>query len=326
MSRRYCTILLLPVALVATTAACGDDDDGDPAAADDDTPTIVATTSIWADVTSNVACGGLADVRTIISIGGDPHSYEPSLKDREVLEDAALIVTNGLALEESLDDTLDAAERSGATVFRFTDVIEPLPVDDGADVDHEEEDDDGNGDELGHGGGDPHVWFDPSRVAAALPALRDALVDAGLDAAALDDCVDAYRATLRDVDARVDAALAAVPDERRLLVTNHEALTYFAEHYDFEILGAVIPSSSTLAEASPAELQELADRIEETGVPAIFAETQHSSEAAAAIAAALTDVAVVTLHTDSLGPSGSGAETYVGLLETDARLIAEALS
>ena len=312
MRRRYRTTLVLQTVLIAVVAACG----GDTTTGQDSTrsivgtPSIVATTSIWADVTSNLACDGLAEIETVIPIGGDPHSFEPSLQDRELLENADLIVANGLLLEESLEDTMDAAEEQGTPVFRFADQMTPL---ESADAEHVN--------------GDPHVWFDPTRVAAALPTLRDALVErAGLDAARVDECLDGYQLAIADADRQVAAALEAIPTDRRKLVTNHEALSYFADHYGFEVLGAVIPSPSTLAETNPADLQELVRLIEDSHVPAIFAEAQHSSVEADALAEAVGDVEVVTLFTDSLGPAESGADTYLGLLSTDARLIVDALS
>jgi zinc/manganese transport system substrate-binding protein len=307
MPRRFTTTLLLPM-LPLAAAACGTEARSEGPGTG--TPEIVATTSIWADVTSNVACGGLAEIRTVIPAGGDPHSFEPSLQDRETLERADLIVANGLLLEESLEDTIDAAEADGAPVFRFADHMAPIDSDDAEHVD-----------------GDPHVWFDPERVVAALAALRDVLIDeVGLDAARVDACLGDYRSAIADTDAGVAALLDSIPAARRKLVTNHEALGYFATHYGFDVLGAVIPSASTLAEANPADLQALAQLIEETDVPAIFAEAQHSSVDADALADAVGRIAVVTLFTDSLGPPGSGADTYLGLLSTDARLIVDALS
>ena len=306
--------LALSTGLLAVVAACGDDAKSEPAA-DAGANVIVATTSVWADVAGNLACDGLAEIETVIPIGGDPHSFEPSLQDRQVLENADLIVANGLLLEESLEDTIDAAEQHGTPVFRFADHMTPL-----------ETADDGHDDD-GHEGGDPHVWFDPTRVAAALPALRDALVEqAGLDAGRVDACLDRYQSAIAATDTEAAALLDTIPTDRRKLVTNHEALGYFAEHYGFEVLGAVIPSPSTLAEANPADLQALVDLVEQAHVPAIFTEAQHSSVEADALAEAIGDVEVVTLFTDSLGPAGSGADTYLGLLETDARLIVDALS
>ena len=309
MQRRYRTALALTTGLFAAVSACGDDTTSG-ASSDTDTPVIVATTSIWADVTSNLACDGLAEIESVIPSGGDPHSFEPSLRDRQVLEDADLIVANGLLLEESLEDTIDAAAEDGTPVFRFADQMTPLASDDPE-----------------HVNGDPHVWFDPTRVAAALPALRDALVArAGLDAGRVDACLADYQSAIATTDAEIAALVDTLPTGRRKLVTNHEALGYFAEHYGFEVLGAVIPSPSTLAEANAADLQALVPLIEETDVPAVFAEAQHSSVEADALAEAVDGVEVVTLYTDSLGPAESGADTYLGLLSTDANLIVDALS
>ena len=107
-------------------------------------------------------------------------------------------------------------------------------------------------------------------------------------------------------------------------MTNHDALGHFAERYDFEILGTVLPGSSTLGEASPAELEALSAEIEAAGVPAIFADGLETSDEAATLADRL-GVDVVTLFTDSLGEDGSGAETYPELMRFNATAIADAL-
>jgi zinc/manganese transport system substrate-binding protein len=318
MQRRYRTALARSTVLIALVASCGDDTASGPSAGE---PAIVATTSIWADVAANLACDGLAAIQTVIPIGGDPHSFEPSLQDRHVLETADLIVANGLLLEESLEDTIDAAEEHGTPVFRFADHMTPLDTSD------TEQDNDHIEDGDGHGEGDPHVWFDPTRVTAALPPLRDALVErAGLDPARVDECLDEYQSAIAATDTEITALLDMIPTDRRKLVTNHEALGYFAQHYGFEVLGAVIPSPSTLAETNPADLQDLVRLIDEADVLAIFVEAQHSSVEAEALAEVVGDISVVTLFTDSLGPAESGADTYLGLLSTDARLIVDALS
>ncbi len=173
-------------------------------------------------------------------------------------------------------------------------------------------------------GGDPHLWFDPTLVAEAAPLIADALVAAGADEATTEQCVDEFTSELETLDAELAEILSVVPPERRLLVTNHDALGRFADRYDFEILGTVLPGSSTLAEASPAELEQLADEIETAGVPAIFAEALESTDEATTLADRL-GVDVVTLYTDSLGEEGSGAETYADLMRFDATAIADAL-
>ena len=323
--------LLAVLALIA--AGCGNDDDDDGTGV----PTVIATTSIWADVAANVACDGLAEVSTIIPPGGDPHAFQPSLSDRGNMEDAALIVANGLLLEEGLEDTIDAVEEAGTPVFRVADHVSVIEFgsamghddhDEEEGHDHDEDDhaeDDGHGHAHAHGSEDPHVWFDPIRVADALPALSQALASqAGLDAAALDECVSAYRSELIALDAEVEAILAPLHPEDRLLVTNHDALGYFADRYGFQVIGTVIPSGSTLAAASPVGLQELVELIEETGVAAIFSESTHSSDEAEALGQE-AGVQVLSLDTGSLGPADSSSGTYIGFIRTNAQKIAEGL-
>ena len=125
--------LLAVLALIA--AGCGNDDDEDGAVV----PTVIATTSIWADVAANVACGGLADVTALIPPGGDPHAFQPSLSDRGSMENASLIVANGLGLEEGLEDTIDAVEQAGTPVFRVADHVSIIEY--GSAMGHEDHDD-----------------------------------------------------------------------------------------------------------------------------------------------------------------------------------------
>jgi zinc/manganese transport system substrate-binding protein len=307
-------------------------------AGDDDQPVIVVTMSIWADIVDRVDCGDAFDIQTLIPLGGDPHSYEPSMQDRDTLSDAALVVANGADLEAQLHDTLDTVADDGTTVFEVAEHVTTRPMGgeahedetDHADetehteeTDHEEEGEDEHG--HSHEGNDPHIWFDPTLVIEALPALGDALVEAGADRDEIDGCVETVTTELTELDSEIAATLDTVPEDRRLLVTNHDALGYFAAHYGFEILGSVLPSSSTLVQASPSELDDLADAIEAAGVPAIFAEALESTDDASALADRL-GVEVVTLYTDSLGDGDSGVTSYAELLRFDAEAIATALA
>ena len=343
-SRTRAALSVLAI-MALSASSCGGDSEGEDASpAAPATPTILVTTGIWADVVSNVACGGLADIETIIPVGGDPHGYEPSLRDRERMENAALVVANGLELEEGLEDTLEQVRGSGTPVFKFAEGMEPIPFafegghhgeeEEGDDQDedegHDEDDDEGHDEdegEEGHGsGGDPHVWFDPHRVSEALPGLAGVLTTrVGLDAAAIDACLASYLAELEAVDAEIAIKVEQLPAESRKLVTSHEALGYFADRYGFELIGTVIPTPSSMAQTNPAQLEELAEIIEHEGIKAIFAETLHSVDDVKALASRVGDVEVVTLYTGSLGPSGSGGETYLGFLSTNADLIVDAL-
>jgi zinc/manganese transport system substrate-binding protein len=300
----------IAVALAAAALGCSDDE------AHGEAP-IVATTSIWADVTSAVACG--EPVPAIIPPGTDPHDFEPSLRDRETLGDALVVVANGLGLEESLEDVLDAVQNDGVAVIEAGgSLADPL-----AGGHDEAERENETGEEHDEEGIDPHVWQDPSRVAAVVDAIADALVTAGRDAAEIDACADAYAGQLAALDAEIVALLARVPAGRRVMVTNHDAFAYFAARYDFEIVGTVVPSLSTIGEASTGELADLADLIEARDVPAIFTEELASDADARALAGRL-GIAVVALVSDALASEGE-ASTYLGMMRTNAAAIAAAL-
>ena len=303
---------LLPVIAVLSLVAAGCTTSG--SSSEDAELDIVVTTSIWADVVSNVV-GDDADVETLVPVGADPHAYAPSSQQVASIQTADLVVANGLELEEGLLDVLDAAAEDGATILELGPELDPIPFSFAADHDHEDED--------GHEGDDPHVWMDPDRVAAAALVIADALID-------LDGSVDwvaraeAYAEEVRSAARDMDAALADVG--QRKLVTNHEALGYFADRFDFEVVGVVIPGGSTLADPSSGELAELIEVMEAEGVRVIFGETSSSSALADAVAAELGDeVTVVELYTGSLGEPGSGAETVIGMLSTNAELIAASL-
>ena len=94
-------------------------------------PVVIATTSIWANVTDQLDCTDTFDVRTLVPVGGDPHEYEPSMRDRERLDDAALVVANGAGLEALLTDTLDAAAGDGTPVYTVADHVDTHPIGDG---------------------------------------------------------------------------------------------------------------------------------------------------------------------------------------------------
>lgn len=294
--------------------------------ATEDRPLVITSTNIWRDVVGAVVCDDLAEVEFVIPAGADSHEYEPALSDRARLAEADLIVVNGLDLEEGLMPTIDAvADGDGVPVFAITDNVPELIEFDTGESDEGDDHGHGTGDDHGHGD-DPHVWFDPVGVAAALAPLADAIASAtGLDRDRLAACADAYGAELLETADQMNELLAVVPAERRLLVTTHESLGYLADRFDFEILGTVLPTSSTLAESNPADLEDLARAIERAQVPAVFAEAEISSAGLDSLASRVGDVEVIALPTESLGEPGSETATYIDFLLTVATIIAAAL-
>jgi zinc/manganese transport system substrate-binding protein len=164
-------------------------------------------------------------------------------------------------------------------------------------------------------------------MADAAEALGDELAALdGIDAEAVRAATDDYVAELGRLDAEVNSIVATIPDDRRTLVTNHEVFGYFAARWGFEVVGTVIPAGTTQADPSSAEVEALAEVVEEAGVPAIFAETSSPTTLADALAETVGDVEVVELFSESLGEEGSGGETYVDMMRTNAERIAEALA
>jgi zinc/manganese transport system substrate-binding protein len=192
---------------------------------------------------------------------------------------------------------------------------------------HEDEDD---GD--GHGPEDPHFWHDPVRTADGVLLIADELADVSevVDAEEWETRARDYADEILAVHDEVEETLAVVDEADRVLVTNHDAFGYLAVRYEFEVLGTVIPGSSTQAEANPREFSELIETVEEAGVSTVFSENVESDRLAEQLASEVIDrsdldIEVVQLYSDALGEDGSGAETYLDMLRENAQHIADAL-
>lgn len=300
------TILLL---VAISVSACGrrSGDGSSP-------PRVVATTSVWGDVVTQIV-GDDAQVQVLIPIGTDAHEFQATSRQAAALQEADLVIANGLGLEEGLGDVLDSAARDGANILEVAPELDPLPFasPEGAR-------------EPEPGALDPHVWFDPTRVATAarLIAARLAEIDESVD---WESRAASYADVLHVTDDQVARILEKVEDGERKLVTNHDSLGYFADRYGLSVISVVIPGGSTMGEPSSAEMAALVEEIESEGVRTIFAETTQPTLLAEALAAEVGDtVSVVRLYTGSLGEPGSGADTLTGMLTTDAELISGALS
>ena len=275
--RRLLTALLLTLSVALLAAACGSASRSNG---------ILATTPLWAEITSAVACGH--PVESLIPIGADPHGFEPSLSDRGRLDAALLLVATGGNLEGGLDDTLSAT---------------PTPV-------HH----------IVRDGADPHVWLDPASVAEALPALAEALTEpAGLDPVSVEACRLGLDARLRVLDRDIGDRLATIPDDRRILVTDHATLGRFAIRYHLRVLGTVLDSHSSMAQPGAHDLELLA---EEHGDQQKAEEAGHDADSrrlAERTGATLVEIPL------RLGPGGSATGSYEGMLRILAERLDDAL-
>lgn len=298
--------LLMALALALIATACGDSSNG----GGEQGITVIATTTILGDIAANVV-GDAGTVTTLIPVGASPHEYAASAQQAAAIARADLVIANGLGLEEGLSDVLDSARTDGSNILEVAPLVAPIPFSDS-------EDD--------HSGDDPHFWLDPMRdgEAARLIAKELTTLEPGVDWSAR---AESYAAELSATDEQIQEILSVVPVSDRMLVTNHHSLGYFAQRYGFEVVGVVIPGGSTLAEPSSAELSALVEKVQQSGVRAIFGETTESETIADALASEVgTSVEVVELYTGSLGEPGSGADTLSGMLLTNATRITDALS
>ena len=184
----------------------------------------------------------------------------------------------------------------------------------------------GEGEHEGHGHGvhDPHFWFDPLRVKIAVNDIAARLSELDPDRAdTLSANASAYNEQLDELHAWTEGQTDLVPNDRKLLVTSHDSLGYFANLYGFEVVGVIL-STTTEVEPSAADLAELIHEIEEYSVPAVFGETTVSERLAETVAAE-SGAKVVRLYSGSLGPEDSGAATYLEMIRTNVGRIVEAL-
>lgn len=299
------------IGLLALLAGCSSGG-GDRGSVAGDRPQLVVSYPVLGSVVSELA-GDQAEVVVLMGPGTDPHDYRPSARDAARLASADLIVINGLGLEESLDDPIAAAEARGVPVFRATDHIDLRPF-------GEDEIASGQGgEEHAPGAPDPHFWLDPVAMKQVVAALAETVrADVGLDlvarAAALEQRLD-------ELDTEIRSILEVVPPDRRLLVTGHESMGYFARRYGFRIVGAVIPSGSSQAAPTAAELADLIALIRQLGVKAVFTEVGTPPDVARNVAAE-TGATLVELPTHTLPPDGS----YFTMMREIARRVASGLT
>lgn len=301
---------------------------------------VVASTNILGDVVQNVG-GEAIELTVLLPVGADPHGYTATPEDLRTLSDAHVIFVVGEGIEESLEDVLENREGTSALVAVNTgiDLIDMAEAEHAAEGEHEEAGEhaaeyehtegeahakDKEGEDHHHGV-DPHTWTAVPNVIHWVETIEHTL--SALDPANAATYVAnaaAYTTELKNLDAEIASALAALPAASRKLVTDHETFGYFAARYDFELIGSVIPSFSTLAAPSAQELAALQEQITNEGVKAIFVGSTVNPDLAEQIAADV-GVQVIPLYADSLSAPEGPAATYLELMRYNVNAISEAL-
>jgi ABC-type Zn uptake system ZnuABC Zn-binding protein ZnuA len=285
MDRLAAALLVLFAAM--PLAGCGPAGGGNPQ--------VLTTTTILADMAKQVA-GDRMTVGSIVPAGAHVEEYEPRPDDARRMSEARLVITNGLDLDKWVEPLLRNA-KSGTPVVTVT---EGLP-----DID-----------------GNPHMWFDPALARQYLEKMRDALI--ALDPSGKDSYTASakkYSDQLVSLEAELKAKVATIPQDRRKLVTSHDAFPYFAKAFGFEIVGFAQPEPGKPPSAG--ELAELVEKVKAANVPAIFSEVGGSPQLAETVAKETGAKVVTDLPTDSL--LDKPADSYVGLMRVVVDKIVAAL-
>jgi len=298
------------IAAVLSIAACG----GGPSTGASDGPLrVVATTSIVGDLVRAIG-GEDVELETLMGAGVDPHLYKPSAGDVRIMASAEFLAYSGLHLEGKMTEVLTEMGNRGVETLA---VAECIPADRLLGIE---------GFASLH---DPHVWFDVGLWEISAACLRDALIRIDPEnAAGYQERGDAMITELAALDGWVRDQIALLPQERRVLVTAHDAFSYFGRAYGIEVRGLL--GVSTASEAGTADVQTLAAFIAERGLPAVFVESSvppRFVEALTEAVAARGGIVEIggSLYSDALGTPGGPAETYVGTVRANVETIVGAL-
>ncbi len=299
---------------------------------------IITSTSILADMTSNIV-GDVASVTSLVGADSDAHVYEPTPEDGVRIAKATALVANGLEFEPWFEE-LYTASGSKAPYIEASVGITPLAAakehdahaDEATDA-HADEATDVHADEATdahaheHGEFDPHVWQDVKLAIAMVTQISTELITVMPEHTATIQANTAeYVRTLEALDAEIASQIAQIPAEKRVLVTNHDTMSYFAQRYGLTVVGTVLGSVSTeSSDPAASDITQLVAEIKASGAPAIFVEAFGNEAIIETIANEAGVVVAPALYTDALGSTGSAGQTYVEMMRYNSETIYQAL-
>jgi zinc/manganese transport system substrate-binding protein len=277
--------------------------------------------SILEDLVKNVGRERV-NVTSVVPRDGDAHSFQPSAADAKTVANARVIFVNGLGFEGWFEKLAKNANAKAPVV----ELAKGLPARKLEEEHHEGEAGHEGEAEHDHGKFDPHLWWNPMNTVQYVNRIRDALTRADQSGRAVyAQNASRYARELANLDAWAKTEVAKIPAAKRKIVTNHDALEYFAARYGFRIVGTVIPSGSTERAPSAKETAELIRVIRREGVKAIFTENVLNPKLAQTIASETDAKIAPALYTDALGVTGSNGETYLKAFRYNVTTIVNAL-
>jgi zinc/manganese transport system substrate-binding protein len=284
---------------------------------------VVASFSILSDMVAEVG-GDRVVVSTLVGPDGDAHVYEPTPADAQTVAAASVVFVNGLAFEGWLDRLIEASEYKGPVVVATTGVTALEMAEEHHEGDEEHSEAEAEAEGHDHGSSDPHAW-----QSLANARVYVANIEAGLSAAdpagaeTYKANATAYLAEIDAAEAEIVAAVAALPVDRRSVVTSHDAFGYFAAAYGMTFHAP--EGLSTEAEPSAADIATLITQMKAEAIPAVFMENITDSRLLEQITAETGAAIGGTLYSDALsGPDGPAA-TYLGMMRHNVATLTAAL-
>lgn len=268
-------------------------------------PLVVATASIFADMAKQLG-DTLIDVETIVPVGGDPHSYDPVPSDLTLINQAQVVLKNGLTFEKWMDKLIDNSG-SSAEVVLITKGITPITS------------------QTYSGSPDPHAWMDAENGLIYAENIYQTLLKLLPEhEQELTDRFQAYQQRINDTHQTILSLIQEIPDSQRILITSHDAFQYFGQKYGLRLESVL--GTSTDAEAQTRDVEALVQVLRANPVPSVFVESTVNPKMLQQIAADNQVIIGGSLYSDSIGDEDSEAPTYLDMLLHNSRTISNALS
>ncbi len=269
-----------------------------------DKPKVVATASMIADMVKQIA-GDKVSIGCIVPIGGDPHLHSPTPRDVKMVAAADLILKNGLTFEGWLSELIENSGTKGRTVL-VTENIKAIES------------------KTYKNSTDPHAWMNVTNGYIYIENIRDALVKLDPDNQAFYESQhDAYRKKLEETHNYINQLVQTIPEERRILITSHDAFQYYGRQYGIRL--EAVMGISTDVDVQTSDMVRLNKVIKASGVPAIFMESTINPKLLKQLAADNGITIGGELYADSIGDEDSPAPTYIDMLRHNTEVIVKAL-
>ncbi|ADU30457.1 metal ABC transporter substrate-binding protein [Evansella cellulosilytica] len=297
--------LLLSLLLAGSfmLVACGENEEGTSSDdTDTDGLTIATSFSVLGDIISQII-GEHGTVDYIVPIGEEPHEYEPVPSDFQKVTDADVFYINGLDLEEWLEKIVSNV--SDTDIVEVSDGVTPIPL-------------------VGDDEADPHAWLSPKNVMTYVDNIVEDLVERDPDGESIyRENAEAYKSELEELDAWIEEQVADIPEQQRVIIVSENAFKYFGEDYGFDTEG--VWEINSHEEGTPQQVNRIIDIVEERELPAVFVETTVDKRYMETVSENTGVPIAGEVYTDAVGPEGSGAETYIGMMRENVNVFVEGL-